>query len=95
MERLTLTAKVEQEDSRFVARIDGIDLRGEGESPSVAQEELVQAMLSWISNRDCTESMAGTLVEAGYPEIDDETELELEFIDLPGDASQAGSGENV
>ena len=95
MERLTLTAKVELEDSRFVARIDGIDIRGEGESPRVAQEELIQAMLSWISNRDCTESMAGTLVEAGFPEIDDDTELELEFIDLSGDAPGAGPDGNV
>ena len=37
-------------------------------------------MLSWISNQDCAESMAGVLAEAGFPQIDDDTELELEFI---------------
>ena len=79
MERLTLTARVEWEEAGFVARIEGIDVRGEGESPGSAQEELVQAMLSWISNQDCAESMAWALVEAGFPEIDDDTELELEF----------------
>ena len=87
MERLTLTARVDVEDSRYVARIEGIDVRGEGDSPDAAREELVQAMLSWISQRDCTDSMAGTLAEAGFPEIDDNTELELEFIELSRDTS--------
>ncbi len=77
-----MTARVEQEDSRYVARIEGIDVQGEGESPDTAREELVQAMLSWISNQDCAESMAVALTAAGFPEITDETELELEFADL-------------
>ena len=80
MERLTLTARVEREDARFVARIEGINVQGEGESPDLAREELVQAMLSWISSQDCAESMAGALAAAGFPEVDDETELELEFV---------------
>jgi hypothetical protein len=92
VERLTLTARVEQDDAgfaagfvaRFVARIDGIDVQGEGDSPDVAREELIQAMLSWISSHDCSDSMTGALTEAGFPEIDDDTELELEFPDFPG-----------
>ena len=87
MDRLTLTARVEQEDAKVVARVDGINVRGEAESADLAREELIQAMLSWISNRDCSESMAGALSEAGFPDIDDETELELEFADFPGDDS--------
>ena len=87
MDRLTLTARVEQEDAKFVARVDGINVRGEAESADLAREELIQSMLSWISNRDCSESMAGALSEAGFPDIDDETELELEFADFPGDDS--------
>ena len=100
MERLTLTARVERDDAgssgtKFVALIEGIDVRGEGESPDAAREELVQAMLSWISHRDCTESMAGTLAEAGFPEIDDDTELELEFAELPGDAPAEWPAQDV
>ncbi len=94
MERLTLTARVEQEDSRFVTRIESIGIQGEGDSVQAAQEELIQAMISWISNRDCTESMAGTLVKAGFPEIDDDTEIELEFIDLTGDDPNQESARN-
>ena len=83
VERLVLTARVEQEDATFVASVDGIDVQVEGESADVAREELIQAMLIWISARDCTESMAVALTEAGFPEIDDETELHLEFLDSP------------
>ena len=82
VERLTLTAQVEQEDAKYVARVEGIDVRGEGESPDSAREELIQAMLSWISSQDCAESMSGSLAAAGFPEIDDETELELEFVHI-------------
>ena len=82
MERLILTARVEWEDSKFVAHIEGIDVRGEGESPDSAREELIQVMLSWISSQDCAESMSGALTAAGFPEIDDDTELQLEFADL-------------
>jgi len=52
VERLTLTAQVEQEDAKYVARIEGIDVRGEGDSPDLAREALIQAMLSWISSQD-------------------------------------------
>ena len=87
MERLTLTARVEWEDPKFVAHVEGLSsvqvwVRGEGESPASAREELIQVMLSWISSQDCAESMAGVLAEAGFPEIDDDTELQLEFADL-------------
>ena len=89
MERLILTARVEREDAKYVALIEGLSavqawVRGEGESPDSAREELIQAMLSWISSHDCAESMAAALSAAGFPEIDqnpdgEPTELQLEF----------------
>ena len=94
MERVTLTARVEKDDSRFIARVEGLDVQGEGESPDRAREELVQAMLSWISTRDCSDSMSGALAEAGFPEIDEDTELELEFADFTCDFSADDNGEN-
>ncbi len=98
MERLTLTARVEREDDRFVARIEGTSPfaqmpQGEGESPDSALEELVQAMLSWISSQDCAESMARVLAEAGFPQIDDDTELELEFVPHSECLTDVGQGE--
>ena len=82
MERVTLTARVQLDDARYVARIEGIGVQGEGDSPDVARDELVQAMLNWISLKDCTDTMANALTEAGFPEVNDDTELELEFADF-------------
>lgn len=79
VEHLVLTARVDNENGMFVASVDGLDVQGEGESADVAREELIQAMISWISARDCSDSMAVALAEAGFPEIDEETELHLEF----------------
>lgn len=90
-----LTARVEQEGGRFVAWVDGLDVQAEGESADVAREELVQAMLIWISARDCTDSMAVALADAGYPEVDEETELHLEFMDLLAESSGNTRRDNV
>ena len=105
MEHLVLTARVayyqqpQQTETvlrggltsgRFVAWVDGLDVQAEGETADIAREELVQAMLIWISARDCTDSMAMALSEAGFPEVDEDTELHLEFLD-----SQPGSREAV
>ena len=89
VERLVLTGRVEslhplppsgeEYKGGYVAWVDGLDLRAEGESADVAREELVQAMITWISAMDCSDSMSAALTEAGYPEIDEETELHLEF----------------
>ena len=84
MERLILKARVEQDEARYVARIDGLSLQwpgvqGEGDSPDMARDELIQAMLTWISLRDCSDSLSVALADAGFPEIDDDTELQLEF----------------
>ena len=81
MECIVLTARVGLEDTRYVARIEGIDVQGEGDSPDIAREELIQAMLTWISLRDCTESMSDALANAGFSGIDDDTELQLEFTE--------------
>ena len=90
-----LTARVEQEGGRFVAWVDGLDVQAEGESADVAREELVQAMLIWISAMDCTDSMAVALADAGYPEVDEETELHLEFMDLLAESSGNTRRDNV
>ena len=82
MERVTLTALVEPGEAGFVARVAGLGVCGEGESPEAAREDLVQAMLAWISGHDCGDTLPSALAAAGFPEIDDDTELELEFAPL-------------
>lgn len=82
MERVTLTALVEPAEAGFVARVAGLAVCGAGESVEAAREDLVQAMLAWISGHDCGDTLNSALAAAGFPEIDDDTELELEFAPL-------------
>ena len=79
METVLLTAKVDQIDDRYVARIDDLDLEGTGESLEVAQDELIQIVRAWIEAHDGTDTLGNVLTEAGYPGVDEETELQLEF----------------
>ena len=91
MERVTLTAWVEQGASGFVARVDSLDLVGEGDSFEAAQEELVQVMRAWIETQDGAESLEQSLAAAGFPGVSEDTELELEF--QLSENGENGSGE--
>jgi len=54
-------------------------LEGTGDSLGAAQEELVQVMRAWIEIHDGTESLEDALAAAGFPGVDEDTELQLEF----------------
>ena len=79
MERLILTARVEQDSAMFVARVDSLDLEGQGESSNAAQDDLVQVLRAWIETLDGMESLEDALAAAGFLGVDEDTELQLEF----------------
>ncbi len=78
---VVLTAKVEETDGRYVARIDDLNLECEGDSLGMAQDELIQAMRAWIESHDGTDTLGDAMADAGYPGVDEETELQLEFVE--------------
>ena len=79
MERLILTARVEQDSAMFVARVDSLGLEGQGESSNAAQDDLVQVLRAWIETLDGMESLEDALAAAGFLGVDEDTELQLEF----------------
>ena len=81
METVVLTAKVDLIEDKYVARIDDLALVGEGESLEAAQDDLIQTMRAWIESHDGTDTLSGVLAAAGYPGVDEETELQLEFAE--------------
>ncbi|MDA1127185.1 MAG: hypothetical protein O2913_00610 [Chloroflexi bacterium] len=81
MDALVLTAKINHDEARYVARIEDLDLEGEGESLEAAQDELIQVMRAWIETHDGTDTLAEALAAAGYLGVDEETELQLEFAE--------------
>lgn len=81
MERLILTAKIDLEDSEYVARVENLPIEAKGDSPEEAQEELIQAMRLWIENHDGAETLEEVLDQAGFPGVEEDTELQLEFVE--------------
>ena len=81
METVLLTAQINTEDDRYVVRLDDLGLVSEGETLEAAQEELIQIVRAWIESHDGTDTLSGVLADAGYPGVDEETELQLEFAE--------------
>ena len=81
METVLLTAQINTEDDRYVVRLDDLGLVSEGETLEAAQEELIQIVRAWIESHDGTDTLSSVLADAGYPGVDEETELQLEFAD--------------
>ena len=81
METLVLTARVNWEAGRFVARVENLPLGGEGETVQQAQDELIAAMRAWIEVQDGTNRLEQALARAGFPGVEEDTELQLHFIE--------------
>ena len=79
MERLVLTARVVWEEGRYVARVDGLGLEGEGESIRRAQDDLIGSLRAWVETQEAASRLERSLAEAGFPGVDEDTELQLEF----------------
>ena len=82
MDTVVLTAKIDRDEARYVARIEILGLEGEGESLEAAQDDLIQIMRAWIETHDGTDTLGDALAAAGYQDVDEETELQLEFAEL-------------
>jgi len=82
MDTVVLEAKVVETDGRYVARIDDLKLECEGESLETAQDEMIQVMRAWIELHDGTDNLGDAMADAGFPGVNEETELQLEFVDL-------------
>ena len=82
MEQLVLTARVAREDDGFVARLEQLPLEGVGESVRDAQDDLIQAVRSWIETQDGLDNLEQALAEAGFPGVEEDTELQLEFLQV-------------
>ncbi len=81
MDTVVLTARVDREQARYVARIEDLGLEAEGESLEAAQDSLIQIMRAWIEAHDGSDTLVNILADAGYLGVDEDTELQLEFAE--------------
>jgi hypothetical protein len=79
MGTVVISAKIEMIEDKYVAKIDELELEGEGATLQAAQDELIQVMRAWIESHDGTDTLSDVLADAGYPDVDEETEVQLEF----------------
>lgn len=81
MDQVLLTARVAHEDGGFVARVEQLPLAGAGDSVQAAQDELILVLRSWIESEESADNLEQALAQAGFPGVEEETELQLEFLD--------------
>jgi hypothetical protein len=98
LERLVLTATVMPDEDGYLATLDSLELRGSGDSVRRAQDELVDMVRSWIESRQSDETLEQALAEAGFPGLEEDTEIHLEFQEVlpePQDERLEGAPEGT
>jgi ABC-type thiamine transport system substrate-binding protein len=81
MEKLTLPARVVKKEDGYLATIDNLSMVGSGGTARDAQDDLVDKFMSWVQSRESQGNLEATLSDAGYAGVEDDTELELEFVE--------------
>ena len=81
MEPTVLIARVTWQDGRYLASLEVLGLEGEGETVEAAQHQLINVVRNWIEIQDGKSSLEEVLAQAGFPGVEEDTELQLEFED--------------
>ena len=81
MPKVTLTARVAHQEDGYLATMDSLDLTGRGATAKAAQDDLVETFMSWVQTYDGQGALAQVLLEAGFEQVDENTELELQFAE--------------
>ena len=81
MKKLTLPARIAQDEDAYLATVDNLELVGRGATVKDAQDDLVENFLSWLQTCDGQGSLAAALSEAGYAGVSEHTEWELQFLE--------------
>ena len=92
METLQLTSQVVWDEDQYAARIDGLDVQGLGNSVEEAQDQLIQSLRAWIELQESSSKLEQSLEEAGYPGVEETTEVQLEFVESPQSGQAPGTG---
>ena len=81
MDKCVLEARVTEREGGFLATLESLALAVEGDSPKTAQDNLINRFRSWLEAREEAEDLAESLAQAGFAGVEDDTELELHFVE--------------
>jgi len=90
LESIVIRAETSFEDGVYLSALVDLGLEATDESLIGSQEELVHIVRSWIESQDTAGTLEAVLFELGFTDVDDETEIQLEFDEV----IQAGLGQN-
>ena len=81
METVLLIARVTWDQGCYLAKVDQLPLEGSGDSVEAAKDELIAVVRAWIQDNDGTVGLGQTLADAGFPGVEEDTEVQLEFVE--------------
>ena len=81
METVLLTARATWDQGCYPAKVAQLPLEGSGDTVEAAKDELIEVVKSWIQDHDGTVGLGQTLADAGFPGVEDDTEVQLEFVE--------------
>lgn len=79
VESISISGNIAHRDGMFEAAVEVLELTGSGPSPEEAQDDLIERFINWIQEREGQGDLEERLARAGYPGVDESTELVLEF----------------
>lgn len=78
---MVLTARVIWDQGSYVAKVDQLSLEGSGDTVEAAKDQLIVVVRSWIQNHDGTGGLGEAMADAGFPGVEEDTEVQLEFVE--------------
>ena len=90
LEAIVLRAETRFEDGVYLSALIDLGLESTGESLIGSQEDLVHIVRSWIELQDTSGTLEAVLLQLGFSDVGEETEIQLEFDEV----IQAGVGQD-
>ena len=81
MKTLVLKGEVLEHSGVFLATVENLPLSSRGDTWDEAEDRLVQEIKQWVQSCEEEGTLEKSLATAGYPGIEDETEILLVFSD--------------
>lgn len=79
--KVTLKARMNMLEDEAVASLEPLSLEGTGTTAAEAQDDLVLKLSAWIQENDGRGELEQALLDAGFENVDEDTEVHLEFVE--------------
>jgi hypothetical protein len=81
MKTLVLKGQILEQSGFFLATVESLPLVSRGDTAFEAEDGLAKEFRNWVQRCEERGNLEVSLSNAGYPDVDDETEIHLIFVD--------------